>query len=279
MVFAAMESSETAGVLAVLMPAYNEEATLEVILGHVLSRPEVGQVIAVDDGSHDRTWEILEGIARRDSRVTPLRQEANAGKGAALRRAIAEIALPYAMVQDADLEYDPRDYPTLLAPLVEGRTDVVYGVRGFASHSSYSFWFVIGNKLVNLVTNLLFDCFISDVETGYKLMRSDLWKELGLTGNRFDIEPEITARLLRLGYRIHEVPIRYYARSREQGKKLTWRDGVHAVTTLLRLRLAPESALFGADFDKSKHRARQRQLANRNPLMADRGGKDSPADG
>lgn len=262
-----MEEGATDGVLAVLMPVYNEEATLEVILDHVLERTEVGQVIAIDDGSQDKTWAILEAAARNDKRVQPIRQPTNAGKGAALRRAIKEIRRPFAVVQDADLEYDPRDYPALLAALIEGRADVAYGVRGFASHSSYSFWFVIGNKLVNLVTNVLFNCYVSDVETGYKLMRSDLWKELGLTGNRFDIEPEITARLLRLGYRIHEVPIRYYARSREQGKKLTWRDGVRALGTLLWLRLRSERALFGTTFDRSRHRDRQLQLANRHPLI------------
>ena len=274
-----MESRDTAGLLAVLMPAYNEEATIEIILNHVLTQREVGQVIAIDDGSQDRTWSILLEAAKRDARVLPLRQEKNSGKGAALRRAIGEISRPFATVQDADLEYDPRDYPLLLAPLVEGRADVVYGVRGFASHSSYSFWFVIGNNLVNLFTNLLFDCYISDVETGYKLMRSELWKELRLTGHRFDIEPEITARLLRLGYRIHEVPIRYYARSREQGKKLTWRDGVRALATLLRLRLTPERALFGRDFDRSTHRDRQMVLANRHPLIGNEGGSDASADG
>ena len=273
-----MERGQIKGALAVLMPAYNEEATLEIILHHVLTRPEVGQVIAVDDGSTDRTWAILQAASARDKRVTAVRQQTNAGKGAALRRAIAEIKRPFAIVQDADLEYDPRDYPALLAPLLEGRADAVYGVRGFASHSSYSFWFVVGNKLVNLVANLLFDCYVSDVETGYKVLRAELWKELGLTGNRFDIEPEITARLLRLGYRIHEVPIRYYARSREQGKKLTWRDGVHAVATLLRLRTAPEASLFGPGFDRSRHSDRQRQLATSHPLIEVAGEPGSSAE-
>src|ERR1700693_5234667 len=122
-----------------MVPIFNEERTLEVILGHVLSRPEVGEVVAVDDGSQDRSWEILTRLAGSDSRVRPFRQGANQGKGAALRLAVREIRLPFAVVQDADLEYDPRDYPQLLEPLVDGRADVVYGVRGFASHTSYSF--------------------------------------------------------------------------------------------------------------------------------------------
>lgn len=257
----------SARVLSVLMPVYNEERTLEVILGHVLDRPEVGEVIAVDDGSTDATWTILNRFASRDPRVRPLRQETNQGKGAALRRAVSEIQMPFALVQDADIEYDPRDYPVLLEPLLEGRADVVYGVRGFAGQTAFSYWFVLGNKLVTFATNLLFDCYISDMETGYKALRSDLWRRLNLKGVRFDIEPDITARTLRLGYRIHEVPIRYYARGRGEGKKLTWMDGVRAIGALLRLRLSTERRLFGASPDRSYHRERQLELAGRHPLV------------
>jgi glycosyltransferase involved in cell wall biosynthesis len=254
--------------LSVMMPVFNEERTLEIILGHVLQRPEVGEVIAVDDGSTDRSWEILSRVAGTDGRVRPLRQETNRGKGAALRRAIAEIRMPFALVQDADLEYDPRDYPVLLQPLMEGRADVVYGVRGFAGQTAFSFWFVVGNQAVTLATNLLFDCYISDMESGYKVLRSDLWKRLNLQGDRFDVEPDITARALRLGYRIHEVPIRYYARSRAEGKKLTWRDGVRAMETLMRLRLRSDQGLFGTAADWTYHRERQQQLARQHPLVA-----------
>ena len=255
------------GLLSVMMPIYDEQRTLATILGHVLDRPEVGEVIAVDDGSRDRSWEILTDIASRDPRVRPFRQERNGGKGAALRRAICELRTPFALVQDADLEYDPRDYPVLLEPLLEGRTDVVYGVRGFAGQTAYSFWFVMGNRGVTLASNLLFDSYISDMETGYKALRSDLWRRLNLSGRRFDIEPDITARILRLGYRIHEVPIRYYARSREEGKKLTWRDGLQALRTLMALRLASDRALFGAAHDPSYHRARHAELARSHPLI------------
>jgi len=254
-------------ILSVMIPAFNEERTLEVILKHVLERPEVGEVVAVDDGSTDGTWAILSRCAERDPRVRPFQLEANQGKGAALRRAIAEVRMPFAVVQDADLEYDPRDYPTLLQPLVEGRADVVYGVRGFAGQTAFSFWFVMGNWAVTFAANVLFDCYISDLESGYKALRADLWRRLNLQGDRFDIEPDITARVLRLGYRIHEVPIRYYARSRAEGKKLTWLDGVRAIGKLFGLRLAPYASLFGKESDPKYHHDRQRQLSLRHPLM------------
>ena len=250
-----------------MMPVYNEEQTLEIILDHVLQRPEVGEVIAVDDGSTDRTWEILRRYATQDSRVRPLRQEVNRGKGAALRLAISQLRMPFALVQDADLEYDPRDYGALLEPLVEGRADAVYGVRGFAGQTAFSFWFVLGNKAVTLATNMLFNCYISDMETGYKVLRSDLWKRLNLSGTRFDIEPDITARTVRLGYRIHEVPIRYYARSREEGKKLTWLDGVRALGALVRIRMASDKRLFGGSVDWTYHKDRQHELAGQHPLV------------
>jgi dolichol-phosphate hexosyltransferase len=253
-------------VLSVMIPAFNEERTLELILKHVLERPEVGEVVAVDDGSTDGTWAILSRAAAGEPRLRAFRLEENQGKGAALRRAIAEVRMPFALVQDADLEYDPRDYPTLLQPLVEGRADVVYGVRGFAGQTAFSFWFVMGNKAVTLAANVLFDCYISDLESGYKALRSDLWRRLNLQGDRFDIEPDITARVLRLGYRIHEVPIRYYARSRAEGKKLTWLDGVRAIGELVRLRLTPYGALLGHAADPGYHRERQRQLSLRHPL-------------
>ena len=255
-------------VLSVMIPAFNEERTLELILSHVLERPEVGEVIAVDDGSTDGTWRIMSGFAESNSRVRAFRQETNLGKGAAIRRAIAEVRLPFAVVQDADLEYDPRDYPVLLQPLVEGRADVVYGVRGFAGQTAFSFWFVMGNMAVTVAANVLFDCYISDLESGYKALRSELWRQLNLEGERFDIEPDITGRVLKLGYRIHEVPIRYYARSRNEGKKLTWRDGIRAIRTLVELRLSDQTRLFGAGSDRRYHQGRQLQLSRWHPLTA-----------
>jgi dolichol-phosphate hexosyltransferase len=264
-------SDRAEAVLSVMMPIYNEERTLATILRHVLDRPQVGEVVAVDDGSRDRSWDILTEVAARDPRVRPFRQPENAGKGSALRRAIGEVRLPFAVVQDADLEYDPRDYEAMLEPLLEGRADVVYGVRGFGGQTAYSYWFVVGNRFVTMASNVLFDSYISDMETGYKVLRTELWRRLNLRGQRFDIEPEITARVLRLGYRIHEVPIRYYARSREEGKKLTWVDGFQALRTLLWLRLTSEHRLFGPGHDERYHAARHEALARSHPLM--RGGE------
>lgn len=265
------------GLLSVMMPIYNEQETLEVILRYVLQRPEVGEVIAVDDGSKDDSWKILNEIAEKDSRVRPYRQERNQGKGAALRVAISKVTKPYALVQDSDLEYDPVDYPVLLTPLVEGRADVVYGVRGFVGQTAYSYWFVLGNKTITLASNVLFDAYISDLETGYKALRSDLWKRLALRGDRFEIEPDITGRVLRLGYRIHEVPIHYYARSREEGKKITWQDGVKAIFFLCKMRLTSDRRLFGEAEDHEYHRKRLAELAKFHPLLTTSNGNGGPA--
>jgi dolichol-phosphate hexosyltransferase len=230
--------------LSVLIPVYNEERTLERLLDAVEERPEVSELVIVDDGSTDRTPEILSG---RDFKVPVqvIRHERNRGKGAALRTAIAAATGDVALVQDADLEYDPAEFPLLLAPIERGRAEVVYGSRSFAAHSAYSFWFVIGNKLVTLWTNVLFNSYLSDMETCYKLMPLSVWRSLDLRSDGFDIEPEITAKLLRSGRRIYEVPISYAARGRVEGKKLTWRDGVMALWTLSRIRAAPAKGRRG----------------------------------
>ncbi len=244
--------------LGVIVPVFNEEATLTRILRRVLLQPCVGQLVIVDDGSGDGTFDIARGFTP-DSRVTVFRHSTNLGKGAAIRTGLEVLRTPIVIVQDGDLEYDPLDYAPMIEPILEGRADVVYGVRGFYSHTAYSYWFVLGNRLITTATNLLFNCYIQDMETGFKAMRTDLMRRLRLRGSRFDIEPEITSRVLRLGYRIHEVPIHYYARTRAEGKKLTWLDGVKALGTLVRVRLTPRPRLFGAQ--DHYHRERLAELA------------------
>ncbi len=252
--------------LGVIVPAYNEAATIPGVLRRVLLQPCVRQVVVVDDCSTDSTYAVVQPFTA-DPRLTLLRHRENQGKGAAVRTALSALTAGIVIVQDADLEYDPVDYGDIIGPILEGRTDVVYGVRGFAGHTAYSYWFVLGNRLVTTATNILFNCYIQDMETGSKAMRTDLMRHLRLSANRFDIEPEITGRILRLGYRIHEVPIRYYARTRQEGKKLTWRDGVMALLTLLRVRLASRRRLFGEENHYHAKRLKELGAAPRIPEL------------
>jgi glycosyltransferase involved in cell wall biosynthesis len=252
--------------LGVIVPAYNEGATIGQVLRRVLLQDCVQQVVVVDDCSTDQTFRAAEAYAG-DPRVTLKRHAKNAGKGAAIRTGLAAITAPIVIIQDADLEYDPVDYAKLIGPIADGRADVVYGVRGFAGQTAYSYWFVKGNQLVTTFTNILFNCYIQDMETGFKAMRTSLMRRLRLSGQRFNIEPDITGRVLRLGYRIHEMPIDYYARSRAEGKKLTWRDGVKALVKLLQIRLASRAALFGADDGYHQERLAELAAAPRLPVL------------
>ena len=267
--------AQVESVLGVIVPAYNEERSLARVVQRVLQEPVVAQVVIVDDCSTDGTL----GTARKfesDPRVTVKHHSVNLGKGAAIRTGLSEIKAPLVIIQDADLEYDPSDYAKLVSPLVRERADVVYGVRGFAGHSAFSYWFVIGNRLVTTATNILFNCYIQDMETGYKVMRTSLMSRLGLRGNRFDIEPEITGRVLRLGYRIYEIPIEYTARTRAQGKKLTWRDGVKALWTLLRIRLTTYDRLFGHEDPYHEERINQLSAALHGGPATDARGAEQP---
>jgi hypothetical protein len=224
--------------LTVAVPVYNEEERVEEGLKELLDVqfPIETEVIVVDDGSVDQTWEKLHRLDLPEH-VRLIRQDRNRGKGAALRtaleRASGDVFVPF----DADLEYDPRELPALLRPIIEGKTDVVYGTRTFGAHTAYNFWYVVGNKLLCLWTNVLFNCYISDLETCYKMVRTDILRSLNLRADSFDIEPEVTAKLLRADHRPFEVPISYEARSREEGKKINWRDGMIAFWTVLRIRL------------------------------------------
>jgi glycosyltransferase involved in cell wall biosynthesis len=226
--------------LSILIPVYNEEVTVKSAVDHVLgTKYPVDQVelVIVDDGSTDRTPEILRELADADSRINLITHERNAGKGEAVKTAIRNANGTYAAIMDADLEYEPSDIGKLLEPVLAGEAEVVFGSRGFESHSAFSFWYVMGNKGVTLVANLLFNCFLSDIMTCHKLMPTTIWRELDLKCTGFDIEPEITGKLLARGHRIYEVPVRYRARGRAEGKKLTAVDGLRVVRTLAECRL------------------------------------------
>lgn len=218
------------------MPVYNEGATLAAALKRVLDvdYPCDIELIAVDDGSVDGTAGVLAAV--NDPRVTVHRHTVNQGKGAAIRTASTLATGDWIIICDADLEYSPEEIPLLLQPLLRGEAEVVYGTRSFGSHNAYSFWFVMGNKGVTLCANLLFNAYISDLETCFKLMPLRLYRELDVQAAGFGMEAEITGKLLRRGVRPYEVPISYKARSREEGKKLTWKDGVEAIWILARIR-------------------------------------------
>jgi len=225
--------------LSVLMPVYNERSRVEQAIAEVLATelPTDIELIVVDDGSTDGTRELLRN-ASRDARVRYLEHDRNQGKGAAVRTALAHATGEFAAIFDADLEYDPADIGLLLPPLLQGKSNVAFGVRAFDGYSAHSFWFVLGNRAVTLACNVLFNVYLHDIMTCHKVMRTDLFKSLDLTATGFAIEPEITARLLKRGERVYEVPVQYRARTSDEGKKLTAFDGVRTVVMLLRCRFS-----------------------------------------
>ncbi len=219
------------------MPAYDEAQTIELVLRRVLELDLSTEIIVVDDGSSDGTAEAVERV----DGVTLIRHERNRGKGAAVRTGIHASKGDIVVIQDADLEYDPRDLPRLLGPLMEGVADVVFGTRlrgGSEPQRAHLFWHYAGNRFLSLLTNVLYNTTISDMEVGYKAFRGDLIRSLELVSDDFGFEPEVTAKILRRGdVRLYEVPISYYGRTYEEGKKITWRDGFRAVAVLVRYRV------------------------------------------
>jgi dolichol-phosphate hexosyltransferase len=222
--------------LSILMPVYNEEERVANALKQALAvdYPCEIEMVVVDDGSQDGTAEIL-GRAD-DARLRVITHQRNSGKGAAIKTAVDSADGEYMVILDADLEYDPQDIPRLLAPVLDGRATVVYGNRTFGSHSAYSFWYVMGNKAVTTAANILFNSYIGDLETCYKLMPVALYRSLEIHSRGFGMEAEVTGKLLRRRIRPYEVPISYHARGREEGKKITWKDGVEALFILARER-------------------------------------------
>ena len=222
--------------LSIIIPVYNEKATVLELLGRVESLPVDKEIILVDDGSTDGTRDILSGLA--PGRAAVILHPANRGKGSAIRSGLAKASGDVIAIQDADLEYDPRDLLKLLVPITEGRATVVYGSRFTGERKNMFFWHWVGNRFLTFITDVLFDTTLSDMETCYKMFRSEVIKGIPLRSSRFEIEVEITAKVLKRGHRIYEVPISYAGREFHEGKKITWRDGFVALWNLFRYRFS-----------------------------------------
>jgi glycosyltransferase involved in cell wall biosynthesis len=221
------------------MPAYNEAATIVDVLEQVSALDLDKQIVVVDDGSTDGTGELADKWANGRDSVFVIHQQ-NRGKGAAIRAAIPHLDGEIAVIQDADLEYDPADVPALIEPIERGVADVVYGSRlsGGRPQRAYLFWHLVGNRFLSLLTNVLYNTTLSDMETGYKAFRADVLRSLDLREDDFAIEPEITAKVCKRKLRVYELPIAYYGRTYAEGKKITWRDGFKAIRVLLGVRLS-----------------------------------------
>jgi glycosyltransferase involved in cell wall biosynthesis len=233
--------------LSVLIPVYNEEQTVEEVVRRVRAAPVPKEIILIDDGSTDRSRQILERLRQENkppedpsNQLKVIFQPFNQGKGAALKEGLKLVTGDVVIVQDADLEYDPQDYPTLLEPIERGIADVVYGTRfaGGGAHRVLFFWHSMGNRLLTLLSNMLTNLNLSDMEVGYKVFRAEVLNGIEIKSNRFGFEPEITMKLAKRRCRFYEVPISYYGRTYEEGKKITWKDGVAALYYMIRFKLA-----------------------------------------
>ena len=222
--------------LSVIMPVYNEESTIEEIVSRVLAVPLRVELIVMDDGSTDRSREILGELAEKRGFKLFL-QEKNLGKGAAVRRGFAEGNGDIFIIQDADLEYSPEEYPDLIELIVRGKADAVYGSRFLGRHRAFLYTHYMGNRFLTFVTNVLYNTILTDMETCFKAIRADRVRQMTLRSNRFGIEPEITAKLFKMGCRVYEVPITYEGRGYDEGKKISWKDGLEALWVLLKYRV------------------------------------------
>ncbi len=221
--------------LSVVMPVYNERATINEIIPRVLAVPVRIQLIVVDDGSTDGTRDMLTAL-QQQHKFTLIFQPKNGGKGAALRRGFQEVTGDLVVIQDADLEYSPEELPDLIELICNGRADVVYGSRFLGRHRVFLFTHYMGNRLLTSITNILYNTMLTDMETCYKVMRTEVLRSFSVESNGFGIEPELTAKIFKRQYRVYEIPISYDGRGYEEGKKITWRDGVVALWVLLKYR-------------------------------------------
>jgi glycosyltransferase involved in cell wall biosynthesis len=222
--------------LSVVIPAYNEVKTISTVIKTVLAQTVVKEVIVIDDGSNDGTWEAIQSVQREHGHVKALRHSQNLGKGAALRTGFAQATAPVVIIQDADLEYDPKEYSILLEPILQGKADVVFGFRFLGGpHRVLYYWHSVGNKVITTLSNICTNLNLTDIEAGSKVFRREILEKITLFENRFGIEPEITAKVARLeGVRIFEVPISYSGRSYPEGKKIHWSDGLVAHWCILK---------------------------------------------
>ncbi|MFZ5438179.1 MAG: glycosyltransferase family 2 protein [Patescibacteria group bacterium] len=228
--------------LSVIVPVYNEQATVAEILKRLIVVPVVKEVIVVNDGSSDNTdKEINKFLQSKKKGVKKISylKKTNGGKGSAIRFGLKKVTGDYTLIQDADLEYDPSDIPALIEHIIKGRVDVVYGSRFIGPHSNLLFWHRLGNSLLNFLVNILYDTTLTDMETCYKVLPTKLFRELDIQSNKFDMEPEITCKLLKRGVKIFEVPITYVGRDFSEGKKISWRDGIDALRVIFGLRILP----------------------------------------
>lgn len=244
--------------LTIIVPVYNEVSTVRAVVERLLAIdfPVPREILVVDDGSTDGTRAVLADVIREGMNVTVLLADRNGGKGSAIRRGLEHANGTIVAIQDADLELDPQQLRALLAPILDRQAEVVYGSRFLDRPSGVPWLTVAANRALTSVTNILYGSALTDMETCYKVMRTDIARSLRLTANRFDIEPEITARLLRRGHRIRELPIRFEARSRAEGKKIRWRDGVRALVVLAAERFRPRHGAhrFGEASPEPRHR-------------------------